>query len=69
MELTEAAVDEDDVGVELVALAGFPVPAGDDFAHTLVVVVGEARDRGRRGRGTHMGARRDQGIRLDKGVG
>lgn len=39
VELAEAAVDEDDVGEEFVAGAGFAVSAGDDFLDAEVVVV------------------------------
>ena len=40
MELAEAAVDEDDVGVEFVSFACFAVSTGDDFTDGLVVIIG-----------------------------
>ncbi len=43
MELAQPAVDEDDIGVELVAGAGLAVAAADDLADGGVVVVEPAR--------------------------
>ena len=40
--MADAAVDEDDIGVEFLACAGVAVAAGEDFSHGLVVVVGAA---------------------------
>ncbi len=41
VELAEAAVDEDDVGIKLVARAGFAIAARDHFLNRKVVVVAQ----------------------------